>query len=70
MLELNKTYFGDALSVLKTFPAESVDCVMTSPPYWGLRQYLPNAVRIRLNLSQEERSYVEQELLKAGIYGK
>jgi len=32
-------YQGDALSVLKTLPAESVDCVVTSPPYWGLRCY-------------------------------
>lgn len=30
---------GDALSVLKELPADSVDCVMTSPPYWGKREY-------------------------------
>lgn len=30
---------GDALDVLKTIPPESVDVAMTSPPYWGLRQY-------------------------------
>ena len=30
---------GDALAVLKTMDAESVDCVCTSPPYWGLRDY-------------------------------
>jgi DNA modification methylase len=30
---------GDALSVLKTMPDESVDMCMTSPPYWGLRDY-------------------------------
>jgi DNA modification methylase len=38
-MELNKTYIGDALSVLKTFPDETVDCVITSPPYWALRDY-------------------------------
>jgi DNA modification methylase len=32
-------YNGDVLSVLRTFPDESVDCVVTSPPYWGLRDY-------------------------------
>lgn len=32
-------YCGDALTVLKTLPAESVQCVVTSPPYWGLRAY-------------------------------
>lgn len=30
---------GDALTVLKTLPAQSVHCVVTSPPYWGLRDY-------------------------------
>ncbi len=30
---------GDALSVLKTLPDESVNCVVTSVPYWGLRDY-------------------------------
>jgi len=32
-------YCGHALTELKSLPAESVDCVMTSPPYWGLRTY-------------------------------
>jgi site-specific DNA-methyltransferase (adenine-specific) len=30
---------GDALTVLKTMPEESVQCCVTSPPYWGLRDY-------------------------------
>lgn len=30
---------GDALDVLKDMPAGSVDFIMTSPPYWGQRQY-------------------------------
>jgi DNA modification methylase len=32
-------YCGDALAVLQTLPEESVRCVVTSPPYWGLRDY-------------------------------
>lgn len=32
-------YLGDALTVLKTFPDESVQCCVTSPPYYGLRNY-------------------------------
>lgn len=32
-------YQGNCLAVLKTLPAESVQCVVTSPPYWGLRDY-------------------------------
>lgn len=30
---------GHVLDVLATLPAESVSCVVTSPPYWGLRKY-------------------------------
>jgi len=30
---------GDALTVLRTLPAESVQTCITSPPYWGLRDY-------------------------------
>ena len=36
---MNKIYHGDCLEVLKTLPSESVDCVVTSPPYWALRDY-------------------------------
>lgn len=30
---------GHVLEVLQEIPAESVQCVVTSPPYWGLRDY-------------------------------
>jgi DNA modification methylase len=30
---------GDWIEVLRTMPDESVHCVVTSPPYWGLRDY-------------------------------
>lgn len=30
---------GDCRETLKTLPAESVNCVVTSPPYFGLRDY-------------------------------
>jgi DNA modification methylase len=30
---------GDALAVLKDLPDDSIDCAMTSPPYWGKREY-------------------------------
>lgn len=32
-------YQGDVLEVLSRMPADSIDCVVTSPPYWGLRDY-------------------------------
>jgi DNA modification methylase len=30
---------GDCRDILKTLPDQSVHCVVTSPPYWGLRDY-------------------------------
>ena len=38
-MEPNTIYQGDAATVLATFPAASIDCAVTSPPYWGLRDY-------------------------------
>lgn len=35
----NKIIIGDSLEVLKTFPDNSIQCIITSPPYWGLRDY-------------------------------
>ena len=32
-------FHGNALTVLKDFPDGSIDCAMTSPPYWGKREY-------------------------------
>lgn len=32
-------YCGDSLQVLQTFPENSVDCCVTSPPYYALRDY-------------------------------
>lgn len=33
---------GDCRELLREMADESVNCVVTSPPYWGLRSYLPN----------------------------
>src|SRR4051812_36566839 len=32
-------YCGDSISILKDLPSEQIDFCMTSPPYWGQRQY-------------------------------
>jgi DNA modification methylase len=38
-METNTIIQGDALLGLKSLPDESVNCVVTSPPYWALRDY-------------------------------
>lgn len=39
MTSLCDLRLGDALTVLRTLPEQSVRTVITSPPYWGLRDY-------------------------------
>lgn len=54
--KLNKIYCGDALETLKTLPAESVNCVITSPPYYGLRDY---GVAGQIGLENSPEKYIE-----------
>jgi len=58
---------GDALVELKKMPKESVDCCITSPPYWALRSYLPDKVQLRKNLTQEELGLLKKELTLLGL---
>jgi DNA modification methylase len=39
MLELNRCYCADAVAGLKQLDTGSVNCCVTSPPYYGLRDY-------------------------------
>ena len=32
-MDVNVVLQGDALTVLKTLPSDSIDCCITSPPY-------------------------------------
>jgi len=54
---LNKILCGDALAVLRGFPSECVDCVVTSPPYYGLRDY---GVAGQLGLEETPEAYIER----------
>ncbi len=38
-MELNKIYQEPCLETLRKMPNEFLDCVITSPPYWQLRDY-------------------------------
>jgi site-specific DNA-methyltransferase (cytosine-N4-specific) len=40
-ISLNESviFQGDALTVLRRLPSQSVQCIVTSPPYWGLRDF-------------------------------
>lgn len=59
MTEMNDLQIltGDSLTILPTLAAESVQCCVTSPPYWGLRDY-EHPAQIGAELSPE--LYVEK----------
>jgi site-specific DNA-methyltransferase (cytosine-N4-specific) len=38
-MKTDKIYQGNSLDVLKTFPDQSIDMAICSPPYWALRDY-------------------------------
>jgi len=40
---------GDCLCLLKDFPSESINCVITSPPYWNQREYDFNIINMPQN---------------------
>jgi site-specific DNA-methyltransferase (adenine-specific) len=47
---------GDSLRVLSALPADSIDFCMTSPPYWGQRQYASTGI----GLEDSFRDYVRE----------
>ncbi len=55
-----KIICGDSLKVLKKIPDESIDCVVTSPPYWALRDY---GVRKQIGLEENSSEYLDKLLL-------
>lgn len=50
---------GDALSVLHQLPGNSIDCCMTSPPYWGKRQYHDGGIGLEANYEDYISNLVE-----------
>jgi DNA modification methylase len=47
---------GDARALLALLPEQSVDCVMTSPPYWGKREYAQGGI----GLERDHRDFVRE----------
>ena len=48
---------GDSLEVLRTLPDASAQCCVTSPPYWGLRDYGHDG---QIGLEETPEQYVER----------
>ena len=65
MLAVNTTHRMDALQGLKQLSEESIDCVMTSPPYWSTRDYgieettWPDGSTTALGLEPSVEAYID-----------
>ena len=57
MVELNKIYNEDCLTFLKQMPDQYVECCITSPPYFGLRDY---GMAGQIGLEETPEAYVEK----------
>ena len=57
MIELDKIYNEDCLQGLKHLPDNSVDCCITSPPYYALRDY---GVDGQIGLEETPQQYIDR----------
>lgn len=57
MVELNKIYNEDCLTFLKQMPDQYVECCITSPPYFRLRDY---GMAGQIGLEETPEAYVEK----------
>ncbi len=56
---------GDALNIISNIPSSSIDCCLTSPPYWGQRSYDNGGI----GLEQTPNEFIENLLsITAEIY--
>lgn len=66
MPPINTIVHGDTLSVLRNLPDNYVQCVVTSPPYYGLRSYLPDGhadKHLEIGLEETPQEYTEKLVL-------
>jgi len=57
---VNKIILGDCIETLKTIPSEFVNCCVTSPPYYGLRDYGANN---QIGLENTPYEYIDKLVL-------
>lgn len=55
--ENGKLYHGDCLEILNSLPESLIQCCVTSPPYWGLRDY---GTDNQLGLEKSPEIYVQK----------
>lgn len=68
-VKINHIYEGDVRGVISSFPNESINLIVTSPSYWGLRDYGASAVsdwgdwKGQLGLEPHPQQYIDHLVL-------
>ena len=60
---IDKIFCGNTTDILKTLPSDLVDCCVCSPPYYGLRSYLPEGhpdKALEIGLEESPEAYVSK----------
>jgi DNA modification methylase len=57
MTYIDTIHTGDSLAYLRSLPEASVDCCVTSPPYYGLRDY---GVEGQIGLEETPEAFIER----------
>ena len=66
---MNLIELGDCREIMRRWAEQGVKAQMcvTSPPYFGLRSYMPDAVKLRGDINPEELASVLKELERLGV---
>ncbi len=56
-MQVNKIYQGDSLELLKKIEDKTIDCVVTSPPYYNVRDY---GVKEQIGREQSVEEYISK----------
>jgi len=57
LMQINIIYNEDSITGLHKLPADSVDCCITSPPYFNLRDY---GVAGQIGLEETPEAYIHR----------
>lgn len=66
---MNQVFFGDCRDTLRQMAAQGIktqSCV-TSPPYFGLRSYMPDGVRLKPGLPDDALIHISSFLQGIGV---
>lgn len=64
---LNKIHCGDVLEILKQMPDNSIDVVITSPPYWSCRDYSIIPILKKFKTKEKAEEWMTQKIIELSL---